>query len=94
MNNSVEMRNCPFEGLVPDHGDLVCAMSLALVEGIVEAAGPEGVAAVLDPRPGWCCVRLAERAAERAQPAPQAPRVPTAVEPSPEDRRRDGWRSW
>jgi predicted ArsR family transcriptional regulator len=48
----VRLANCPFHHLAADHTELVCGMNLALLE---PAAMP-GVRAVLDPRPGECCV--------------------------------------
>ena len=55
---AVLLRNCPFHGLVDEHKELVCGMSLALIEGVVEGTGVDGVEAVLDPQPGFCCVAL------------------------------------
>ena len=86
---TVGLRNCPFDGLVSDHGDLVCAMSLDLVEGIVGGVGSERFSAVLDPRPGWCCVKLAERAAAEARPPREVPGTAAAAGPPAEDRRSD-----
>ncbi len=52
------MRNCPFDHLTEEHRDLVCGMNLALLEGLVGALGLDAADAVLDPRPGRCCVTL------------------------------------
>ncbi|WP_409180899.1 helix-turn-helix transcriptional regulator [Amycolatopsis sp. VS8301801F10] len=46
--------NCPFHVLSQRHPGLVCGMNLALLEGLLEAAG--GLRARMDPRPGLCCV--------------------------------------
>ncbi|HEX9727337.1 MAG TPA: hypothetical protein VGA37_02390 [Gemmatimonadales bacterium] len=54
----IRLRNCPFHALVTKHTELVCGMNLALVEGVVSALDPPGVRAVLDPKPGMCCVAL------------------------------------
>jgi len=51
--------NCPFHALVAEHTDLVCGMTLAIVEGMLGALPPLPVVAVLDPGEGRCCVRLA-----------------------------------
>jgi predicted ArsR family transcriptional regulator len=52
----IRLRNCPFHVLADQHPPLVCGMNLALVEGLLEAAGASGLAARLDPQPGDCCV--------------------------------------
>jgi predicted ArsR family transcriptional regulator len=50
------LRNCPFDALVSDHRDVVCGMNLSLMDGVVAGLRLRGVEAVLDPRPGMCCV--------------------------------------
>ena len=57
------LRNCPFHPLAARAPGLVCAISHAYLAGLLEGLGAGTVAAVLDPQPGSCCVRLA--AAER-----------------------------
>ena len=53
----VRLRNCPFDRLADAHRQTVCGMNLALLEQA--AASPKGtLEAVLDPRPGLCCVAL------------------------------------
>src|SRR5215469_6213322 len=52
----IRLRNCPFHVLADQHPPLICGMNLALVEGLLEAAGPGGHVARLDPQPGDCCV--------------------------------------
>jgi predicted ArsR family transcriptional regulator len=53
----IRLRNCPFDRLADAHRQMVCSMNLALLERA--AATPEGsIKAVLDPRPGLCCVAL------------------------------------
>ena len=53
----VRLRNCPFDRLADAHRQTVCGMNLALLEAA--AASPKGtLEAVLDPRPGLCCVAL------------------------------------
>lgn len=49
----IELRNCPFHRLAQEHRDLVCGLNLRLVEGVLARTGAN---AVLDPRPGRCCV--------------------------------------
>ncbi|MFD5514195.1 helix-turn-helix transcriptional regulator [Streptomyces sp. NPDC127051] len=52
----VRMRNCPFHGVAERFPPLVCAMNLALLEGLLGADGP--VRARMDARPGGCCVMV------------------------------------
>jgi predicted ArsR family transcriptional regulator len=53
----IRLRNCPFDSLADSHRQTVCGMNLALLEEA--AASPKGtLTAVLDPRPGLCCVAL------------------------------------
>ncbi len=56
--NEIRLRNCPFHGLVGDHRELVCGMNLALIQGMLDGLKVSGVKAVLDPRPGLCCVAV------------------------------------
>jgi predicted ArsR family transcriptional regulator len=55
-NGDIRLRNCPFEALADEARPLVCGMNLALLEGVLQGVGARGVAAVLDPAPGSCCV--------------------------------------
>ena len=59
-NGELRMRNCPFHALAQRHRVLVCGMNLALMEGALETLRSDGVEAVLDPRPGECCVAFRE----------------------------------
>jgi predicted ArsR family transcriptional regulator len=53
----IRLRNCPFDRLADAHRQTVCGMNLALLEQA--ATTPKGtLKAVLDPRPGLCCVAL------------------------------------
>ena len=54
----IRLRNCPFHRLVDGHRDVVCAMNLALTEGLVAGLGENGWRPVLDPRPAHCCVAI------------------------------------
>jgi predicted ArsR family transcriptional regulator len=63
------LANCPFHALAAEHRDVVCAMNLAIMKGLLGRLGPLGLAAVPDPAvldpaapnppEGRCCVRLA-----------------------------------
>jgi predicted ArsR family transcriptional regulator len=52
------LRNCPFQHLAQTHRELVCRANLAFVEGLLQGLTARGLRAVLDPRPGRCCVAL------------------------------------
>jgi predicted ArsR family transcriptional regulator len=54
----IRLHNCPFHHLARQFPPLICGMNLALLEGIVEGAGIDGVSVHLDPAPGRCCVAL------------------------------------
>jgi predicted ArsR family transcriptional regulator len=55
----VILRNCPFDGLVQGHREVVCSMNLALLEGAAAEARAAGMAARREVQPGYCCVSLA-----------------------------------
>ncbi|MGV9992891.1 helix-turn-helix transcriptional regulator [Streptomyces sp. NPDC003374] len=55
----LRLRNCPFHPLAARAPELVCAMNRAFLAGCLDGLGVGGIDAVLDPRPGECCVRLA-----------------------------------
>ena len=57
-DGTITLRNCPFDAVAREHRDLVCAMNLALLEGLVAGAGCDEVELVLDPQPDGCCVAL------------------------------------
>jgi predicted ArsR family transcriptional regulator len=55
------LRNCPFHVLAGQFPPLICGMNHALLAGLLAGAGAAGLVAVLDPRPGGCCVVLRAR---------------------------------
>lgn len=61
IDGDVCLANCPFDRLATEHTDLVCAMNLALIDGVIEGLAMPGVEAELAPAPGFCCVRLSSR---------------------------------
>ena len=61
-DGETRFRNCPFHVLREQDRDSICALNLALVEGMIEGAGSQ-VSAVLAPEDGYCCVRLRSRTA-------------------------------
>jgi predicted ArsR family transcriptional regulator len=54
----LRLRNCPFGRLAEAHRDLVCHANLAFLEGLLQGGRRSGLRAVLEPRPGRCCVAL------------------------------------
>jgi len=54
----IVLANCPFHTLAAQYPSLVCRMNLKLLEGLVQACGPSGLQAKLNPEPGRCCVTL------------------------------------
>ncbi len=58
---TLRLRNCPFANLAGEFPVLVCAMNLALVEGLLEGLGDQAGRAVMDPAPGRCCVAVHDR---------------------------------
>jgi predicted ArsR family transcriptional regulator len=59
VDGEVRLRNCPFDALANECRPLVCGMNLALVRGLLAAAGTRGTRAQLrPPEAGSCCVVL------------------------------------
>lgn len=52
------LRNCPFHQLARQHKDTVCAMNLALIEGVTAGLKASTLRPALDPQPGYCCVTI------------------------------------
>jgi predicted ArsR family transcriptional regulator len=57
----LRLRNCPFARLSHEYPVLVCAMNLALIEGLLEGIGEQPGRAVMDPAPGRCCVAITSK---------------------------------
>jgi predicted ArsR family transcriptional regulator len=57
----LRLRNCPFAHLAHEFPVLVCAMNLALVEGLLDGLGEPPGRAVMDPAPGRCCVAITSK---------------------------------
>jgi predicted ArsR family transcriptional regulator len=64
----LRLRNCPFHPLAARASELVCGMNQAFLSGLLAGLGAAAVEAVLDPRPGECCVEL------RSARSPRPPR--------------------
>lgn len=54
----VVLANCPFHTLAQQHTELICAMNLSLLNGLLAALARTELSARLAPQPGHCCVRL------------------------------------
>jgi hypothetical protein len=57
-DDGIALASCPFHVLAREHTELVCAMNLRLINGLLAALAPTGLTARLEPTPGRCCVRL------------------------------------
>jgi predicted ArsR family transcriptional regulator len=55
---ALRLRNCPFANLAGEFPVVVCAMNLALIEGLLDGIGVPAGRAVMDPAPGRCCVAV------------------------------------
>jgi len=53
----IHLANCPFHELAARHADLVCAMNLHLLRGLIGGLGVCAQAR-LDPAEGRCCVTI------------------------------------
>jgi predicted ArsR family transcriptional regulator len=60
----LSLGNCPFHGLAVRHPELVCGLNEALITGVLEGLGADGLCARLQPEPGSCCVRVSAAAAK------------------------------
>jgi predicted ArsR family transcriptional regulator len=59
-DGTIELSNCPFHELAEGAREATCRMNHAFLQGITSITAPAHTA-VLDPRPGHCCVRLPRR---------------------------------
>jgi predicted ArsR family transcriptional regulator len=57
----LRLRNCPFAHLAHEFPVLVCAMNLALIEGLLDGIGEPAGRAFMDPAPGRCCVAITSK---------------------------------
>ncbi|MGW5649057.1 helix-turn-helix transcriptional regulator [Saccharopolyspora sp. NPDC003752] len=54
----VRLRNCPFHPLTARSPELVCGLNHAFLRGFLAGLEARSVEAMLEPRPGECCVAL------------------------------------
>jgi predicted ArsR family transcriptional regulator len=58
-DGTIRLRNCPFDRIAAQHRELVCGANLAMLQRLADQLGGDPpVRALLDPRPGRCCVAL------------------------------------
>ena len=57
-SGEISLVNCPFHALADEHRGLVCGMNLDFLSGVLDGLGERRRTAVLDPVPGFCCVRI------------------------------------
>jgi predicted ArsR family transcriptional regulator len=62
----LRLRNCPFANLAEQFPVLICAMNLALVQGLLDGIGQPADRATMDPAPRRCCVAVADPPASKA----------------------------
>jgi predicted ArsR family transcriptional regulator len=60
----LSLGNCPFHGLAVRHPELVCGLNEALIAGVLDGLGADGLCARLQPDPGSCCVRVSAASAK------------------------------
>lgn len=58
--SEIALANCPFHELAEQARQETCAMNRAFLSGVTSIVAPDRDA-VLDPLPGFCCVRLTTR---------------------------------
>lgn len=59
-SGEIALRNCPFHDLARDAPEVVCGMNQGFITGIVRGLGNQDLQVLLDPQPGYCCVRVAK----------------------------------
>jgi predicted ArsR family transcriptional regulator len=57
-SSTVLLRNCPFHPLAERATEFVCGINHRMLSGFVSGMQTSAVEAVLEPRPGHCCVVL------------------------------------
>ncbi|WAL75591.1 hypothetical protein OU787_31115 [Kitasatospora sp. YST-16] len=67
----VRLHNCPFHPLAAKATDLVCGLNRAFLDGYLAGLDTTAVRAVLDPRPGECCVVLTDTGPGPGQDGPR-----------------------
>lgn len=60
-DGALRLRNCPFHAAAQRQPEVVCAMNLALIRGLMDGLGAADVEVALEPAPGRCCVAIRRR---------------------------------
>jgi predicted ArsR family transcriptional regulator len=58
--HGITLTNCPFDVLALNNPELVCRLNESFVAGILDAGNSPKLRAILEPKPGRCCVILEE----------------------------------
>jgi predicted ArsR family transcriptional regulator len=66
----VRLGNCPFHAAAQRHPEVVCAMNLALIGGLLDGLAADDVRAELEPGPGRCCVAIRRGRPEQSRLRP------------------------
>jgi predicted ArsR family transcriptional regulator len=66
-SGTLRLRNCPYHDMARENTDFVCAMNLALMQGVTEGLGVGGVSPALEPSEGMCCVAFHTRSSTAKQ---------------------------
>jgi predicted ArsR family transcriptional regulator len=79
---TVRLRNCPFQPLAAENPALICALNHGFISGLIDGLEARGIDAVLRPDPAGCCVQVhrsgtvANRAGSPADDRPGDPVSP------------------
>ncbi len=58
--DTIRLHNCPFHPLAERAPELVCGINASYLSGLLEGLGADDLTAALAPRPGECCVEVAQ----------------------------------
>ena len=61
VGDELTLENCPFRAVADLSPELICAMNLECIEGVLDEVGDPSLAARLAPAPGRCCVTVTAR---------------------------------
>jgi predicted ArsR family transcriptional regulator len=67
----VALRNCPFHVLARQSPELICSMNRSFLDGLLRGLGNRSAQAVLECKPGDCCVTLRMGRGRRGAGAPR-----------------------
>jgi predicted ArsR family transcriptional regulator len=60
VDDTLELRNCPFDALAKQHTALVCGVNRDYIGGVLDGLGCDACEARLDPGEQRCCVRVVQ----------------------------------